>query len=310
MQRVGADHPVVEGEPGTLQPPDLGVDPDPDDDHVGPQFGAVRQTHLDGGRTLLVREHLLETRAGAQLDAVVAVQLRAGLSHLLAQHPSHRGGQRLDHGHLGTESATGGGHLEPDETGADHHHLRPFPRRVEPLADREAVVEGPQRADTGHPVGPRQPARAGTGRHDQPVEGELGPVVEANRTGAGVEGGRAMAEPELEAEGVEHVGRVVVDPLEVPDTGEELLRQRGPVVGGVPLVAHDDDRTLVLFVSELLGGAQPGERGADHEDRCIGIELLWHRRHRRGAAGHRPFSWNGQLPNMVIHCSGVRSRKT
>ncbi len=39
--------------------------------------------------------------------------------HLLAEHPGERRGQGLDHRDLGVEASTGGGHLGPDEAGAD-----------------------------------------------------------------------------------------------------------------------------------------------------------------------------------------------
>ena len=87
-----------------------------------------------------------------------------------------------------------------------------------------------------------------------------------------------MPEAELETEGVERVGRVVVDPLDVPETGEELLRERRTVVGGVALVADDDHRAGMADVSELLGRTEPGERGADHEDGAVRGESLLHGR--------------------------------
>ncbi len=121
-------------------------------------------------------------------------------------------------------------------------------------------------------------ASARTGRDDQSVVGELGPVLEADHPGLGVERGRPVAEAELEAESVEHIGGVVVDPLDVPETCEELLGERRSVVGRVPLVADDDHRPGVTLVADLLSRAEPGERGADHQDGAIGGERVLHGR--------------------------------
>ena len=87
-----------------------------------------------------------------------------------------------------------------------------------------------------------------------------------------------MAEAELEPERVERVGRVVVDPLHVPESREELFGERWAVVGGMALVADDDHRPGMSLVADLLGRAEPGERRADDEDRGVRGEWLWHRR--------------------------------
>ena len=63
------------------------------------------------------------------------------------------------------------------------------------------------------------------------------------------------------------------------------------------------DRAGVALVADLLGGPQAGQGGADHDDGRVGVlgSLMG------GIVGpSRP----AQLPNMVIHCSGVRRRKT
>ena len=199
-------------------------------------------------------------------------------AHLFAEHSGHRRLERLGHGHRRAEPSAGRGHLETDESRADHHHPSTLSGCGELLADGEAVVERAQREDARHPVGAGQMASPRTGRDDQSVVSELGPVLEADHPGLGVERGRAVAEAELEAEGVERIGGVVVDPLDVPETCEELLGERRPVVGRVPLVADDDHRSGVTLVADLLSRAEPGERSADHQDGAIGGERVVHGR--------------------------------
>ena len=47
---------------------------------------------------------------------------------------------------------------------------------------------------------------------------------------------------------------------------EQLLRERRAVVGQVRLVADDHQRAIEAEASDLLGGAQPGERRTDDDD--------------------------------------------
>ena len=119
--------------------------------------------------------------------------------------------------------------------------------------------------------------------------------------------GGPPAEPELDAEGVEVVGSVVVDAVDVPLAGQELLGERRAVVGGVGLVPDDDDRAGVALVADLLGGPQPGQRGTDHDHGRVGLEGV---AHERAMVGGRPRRGPSQRPNMAIQSSGVRNRKT
>ncbi len=171
------------------------------------------------------------------------------------------------------------------------------PGRLEVGPDGQAVVEGAQDVDPGHALGAGQDPGPGPGGHDQAVVVELTPVVTEERPRPGVEGQRTAPEAELEPEGVELVRRVVMDALDVPGAGQHLLGQRGAVVGGVELVADDDHRAGMALVADLLGGAQAGQGGADHDDGrvvVLGVDSPWL-----------------QLsPNIVRHCSGVRRRNT
>jgi hypothetical protein len=121
---------------------------------------------------------------------------------------------------------------------------------------------------------------------------EVAVVVAGDAPRPDVEGHRPHAKTELEPERVELVGCVVMDTLDIPGSGEQLLRQRRSVVGGMALVAHDDDGATVAEVADLLCRPQTGQRGPHDHDGCVSRKGLAHR------------------PNMVIHCSGVRRRKT
>ncbi len=119
----------------------------------------------------------------------------------------------------------------------------------------------------GMALGAGQRTGGGPGGHDQAVVAELGPVVGRHGAGARVSSDSGPTpQPELEAQGVEHVRGVVVDAGHVPGAGQHLLGQRGAVVGGVDLVADDDHRPGVALVADLLGRPQAGQRGSDHDD--------------------------------------------
>ncbi len=117
-------------------------------------------------------------------------------------------------------------------------------------------------------------------------------VVADDVSGLDVERHGSDAEEKLEPERVEFVRSVVTDALDVPDAGEQLLRQRWSIVGGVALVTDDDHRALVAEVADLFRCPQAGQGRSYDGDGGVRREGLAHR------------------PNMVIHCSGVRRRKT
>lgn len=112
-------------------------------------------------------------------------------------------------------------------------------------------------------------ARAGTGGagarpggdHDT-VGGQLLAAVEADPPGP--QGGGAASEqparPELGQRRIVGEGDVGDGDL----AEQEVLRQRGAVVGGVGLGADDGQLTVEALGPQRLGRAQPGQGGPDH----------------------------------------------
>ena len=286
-----ADHPVAEGQPGVLEPAGGRSHPDAHHHHVGHEGRPVVEVDHRGA-TLTVGVDAVDADPEPEGHTVVPVEPGADLPHPVADHPAQRGGERLDHGDVGTEAAAGGGHLGADEAGADDHHAWPVPGGGQVVLDGQRVVEGPEHVDVGQSVGAGEPVGGGTRGHHQPAVVEVGAVLQAHHPAVGVEAGGPHPQPEVEAQGVEHVGGVVVDAEDVPLAGQELLGQRRPVVGGVDLVAHDDHLAGVPLVADLLGRPQAGQRRPHHHHRGTGLH--------RGA--HRP--------NIAIHWSGVPRRKT
>ena len=187
-------------------------------------------------------------------------------THLFAQDPGQGGREGLDHGDPGPQAVAGGRHLGADEPGSDDHDWGAFTGRPDDGPEGQAVVQRAQGVYPGHGLGARQPPGRRPGGHDQAVVGQLAAVVTADGVGGGVERYGAAPQPEVQSQRVELVRGVVVDPLDVPRTGQELLGQRWAIVGGMVLVPDDDHRPPVALVSEFLGGPQAGQGGADHDD--------------------------------------------
>ncbi len=256
-QGLARYHPVVEGEARALQPTDRGgTTPIPTTTTSAPRSDPSARWTTTG----VPPPGSEDTRSTPTPVRTVTPSARCrrgtGVTHLLAQDPAQGGGQRLHHGDLGAQAPAGGGHLGADEAGSDDHQPGPVPGGGQVAADGQAVVERAQRADPGEAFGAGQGAGGGAGGHDQAVVGELGPVVARHRPGLEVEGGGRPAQPEFETQGVEDVGRMMVDAGHVPGAGQQLLGQRGTVVGGVDLVPQDDHRARMPFVPDLLGSPE------------------------------------------------------
>ncbi len=219
-QGLAAHHPVLQGQAGALQPPDGGHHTDPHHDDVGRQLGTVGQVDRRRCAPAGVGRHPRDAHPGPDGHALGAVQPGTGLAHGVAQHPAEGGGQGLDHGDLGAQPPAGRRHLRADEAGPDDHHPRPFPGRQQGVPDGPAVVEGAQGPDGGLPFGTGQGTGDGTGGHDEAVERQFVPVVGQERPGVEVDPGGPPAQPEFEAQGVEGVRGVMVDPGDVPGAGQ------------------------------------------------------------------------------------------
>ena len=99
-----------------------------------------------------------------------------------------------------------------------------------------------------------------------PSNGTSLAVGERDRAGVEVEARGRHAESGVEAERVERVVLAQGDAVGVPRAGEELLRQRGPVVGAVSFGPDQRDRSAEPGRAQRLARPQPGERAADDDD--------------------------------------------
>ena len=122
---------------------------------------------------------------------------------------------------------------------------------------------------------PSRSGWSGSGRGVEPVattrpsNAIRSPSSRSSVRAADVERGRAAPEAPVEVEVVEALaaqGRL----LRLPVAGEQLLRQRRPVVRQVRLGADHHQIAVVAEPAQLLGRPQPGQRRADDDDRPQG----------------------------------------
>ena len=111
----------------------------------------------------------------------------------------------------------------------------------------------------------RQPARRRARRDHRTVVRDGVSVVGRDGAGADVEGGGAHAEPQLE---VEVVVRLAAqrEAVGLGLAGEEVLRERRPVVREVGFGAHEAEGPVEAQAAQLLRRAQAGERRTHHDD--------------------------------------------
>ena len=145
---------------------------------------------------------------GAEVDAVVVVQGRAGGAHALAQRLAERHGEGFEHGDLGADGVGRGRHFGTDEAGAHHNDTAagggdPF----EVGADGKAVVERAQDVNAVERRHARKAAGRRTGGDHQTVEGDALSVVDHDLLAGEVESSGSAPQVEVEAEFVEPVGR-------------------------------------------------------------------------------------------------------
>jgi hypothetical protein len=111
-----------------------------------------------------------------------------------------------------------------------------------------------------------------SGGEHEAVEADRAPVVELERVALDVEPAGAVPEAQLEAEGGDLLRRAQQDAFEPPGAGQELLRQRGTVVGQMGLGPDEHDGAGVTFGAQGLCRAQPRQGGADDGDGGTGVE--------------------------------------
>ena len=245
--------------PEPLEPVGGGSNPQPDDDQIGGDLRAVGEPHP---LHAAVTDERVDADADPQVHAVASMQLPPARGQLLAQRQGQQPAGLLDQHDLESHRPATRGHLGADEPSPDDHHAGP---RAQPLANREAVLD---RAEQQHPLGHRAArprARHGPAGDHETVERQSQiTVFVAHRDGAlrHVQPDRRGSPQHARAE-VELGGHV--DARAVHLAGEQLLRQRRPVVGGLAFGADDGEVAVVAVESQGFGGPHPGHAGPDHD---------------------------------------------
>ena len=196
------------------------------------------------------------------LHAVSLVERRAGGADLLTEHPSQRHRESLEHRDGRAERARRGGDLRADETTTDHDKPRVAADQQTPAAASRrasvassrcrsvALLEGSGDANRW-----RSTALSNSSRDPSSSSIECPSDVERHHT---------VPETQVEPELLDLVRREKRDPGFVPLSGEELLRERRPVVRGMRLLADDDDRAGEALIAKSRRRSHPGERRADY----------------------------------------------
>ena len=112
-----ADDTVVDGEARSLEPLGVGDDTDADHDDVGLDDRTVGE--YDTSDMAIVGFESIDTDTGAEVDAVLDVDIGHQRADLLPQDSTERRGHGIDHGDVETPPPTGGGDLCADEACTD-----------------------------------------------------------------------------------------------------------------------------------------------------------------------------------------------
>ena len=162
------------------------------------------------------------------------------------------------------ERQRGRGDLGADEAAADHDQAR---ARDERLAEGLRVDDGAQRVHAGRRR-EREPSRPRAGREHERVPVELLAGRGRRRAGRPRRRRRLVAETQVDLP-LGPVGRGAQQELVLRlRAGEELLRERRPLVRRQQLVADDDEAAVVALGAKRLGAARAGETRSDHENRA------------------------------------------
>ena len=188
-----------------------------------------------------------------------------------ADHPAERADQRrgaaFGDGDRQAALAADGGDLRAGEPGADDQHPARV-RRVEPPVQRGARRRGCAATNTpSRPPPPRVRPRPGphAGGDQQPVESRprrRRPAAPAWPPGPARWRRRRAASRASTSRRRGSAVRSAARPAQ-----QHLLGQRRPVVRLVGLVADQGQRPGEALVAQRLRGPQPGQRGADDDDR-------------------------------------------
>jgi hypothetical protein len=201
---------------------------------------------------------------------VRAVEPREHGADLRADATDHRLRERFEHGDVVVLRTRGRSDLGADEPCADHAQpVSPFERSLDALG----VLDGAEREHAVEVGLTRQPPRVRAGGDDQAVVlDDL--VADDDRAAVDIERAGGGTEPQIDIEHVQGLGPQL-DRTTILGAGEELLRQRGPVVGGMALGADQGQVALVAVPAECLHGTQSGQRTTDDDDLLHRIRGGW-----------------------------------
>jgi len=202
-----------------------------------------------------------------QIDTGGAVDVGGHRTQGGTQAVGEQGGGDVDDRGVQTSGAGGGGQLAADEPASDDGD--PIPGVPEGPVDAVRVGQGAQHVNA-FPVhrGPGQcPGGDARGEH-QPVVSQDAAVSQGQLAGGGIQpsGGGTQTPGAVQL----REGRQ----RQVPHAafaGEQLLGQRGPVVGAVRLVADHGDRPAETSLPQAFGGGMPGQPRTHHDDMLKGV---------------------------------------
>ena len=268
---------------------DVRQDADPDDHEIrGKPFRAADDSAhatvaLEGGyRSVAV-----------DADALPLVPAHVEGGQLGRHHAVHGPVGHLEHRDFEPEMPRARGRFEPHVACPDHHEA-PGARQVGPdcldVGNRAQVVDAAQ-VVTGY-VEHAWPA---ADAQQQLVVDQLAAVGEAQPPVAPVDRGDARTEPRLDPRLLVELRAAQQQPVALELARQELLRQRGPVVGQVGLVADQDDGTLVALAPQRIDGLDGGVAGADDDNGFTHSRFIYGRSPpRKESRAGRPVAMLGQ----------------
>ncbi len=173
-RRIDGDA-VVDGDAGRLGELDIGDDADADQDEIGGD--PVARGGVDGDDAAVLAEDAADRRAEADIGAPATMKVEEMARDFRRDDPAHQAVGGFEHGDGLAEEPRRRRHFEADEAAADHHDIvcrSSRWRRVRAWAASRSTST-PSRPIPS--IGGRRGAGAGGKR--QAVEGEGGPVGEA-----------------------------------------------------------------------------------------------------------------------------------
>ena len=202
--------------------------------------------------------------AGAQVDAVVAVQRREGVAERGPEPADHRRRQRLEHGDLQPASAARRRDLGADEPRADHHHrwrVRRGRRASRPASSSVRSTWMPARSGVS-----RQPARRRAGRDHRTVVREHLAVVDRDRARAACRARSPAPRAGGRGRGRRRAGGAARGRRRRSRPARKSFESGGRSYGRCGSAPTRVSGAVEPEPAQLLGRAQAGERRTHHHD--------------------------------------------